>query len=378
MEKSKKKSFKIIKIILLFFAVVIIAGGIFVKLDTTAAADFTDNVLRPVIGNKAVLALEKTFFNLSDSLDKASKKSPVVPQFNDKTSTTTIEPTPPKVNLDLSLIPTDNSFSPLRDEGIWRTLPLQAFPDQIIMADTFTRPDITRPYAVVTVVQADMTKLSIGSVAGIKQPGGPAGKPGPGIVPTDIVNSGKLIAAFNGGFQYSDGHFGMIVGDTTYLPLLKNLGTVVGYTDGTFNIINYTGQPLGDNVAFVRQNCPILINDGVISAVTSKNDIFYGLPAGDGINFYTWRSGLGITKSGNLLFAVGNNLTATTLANALKSAGAVNAIQLDINPTWVRFNIFTYLNDGKYSSIPLTNELTDGSKSYLNGYQKDFFYLYQR
>ena len=102
------------------------------------------------------------------------------------------------------------------------------------------------------------------------------------------------------------------------------------------------------------------------------------MPSQGTINFYTWRSGIGITKEGNLLYAVGNNLTPTTLAAALKSAGAVNAIQLDINPTWVRFNIFTSLGGGEYNSTTLTKELKDGSKQYLNGYEKDFFYLYQK
>ena len=90
---------------------------------------------------------------------------------------------------------------------------------------------------------------------------------------------------------------------------------------------------------------------------------------------YTWRTGLGITSNGNLIFAVGNNLTPTTLAIALKMAGAVNAIQLDINPNWVRFNIFDTIGNGKYNSRPLTRDLKDGSSAYLNGYSKDFFYV---
>jgi hypothetical protein len=75
---------------------------------------------------------------------------------------------------------------------------------------------------------------------------------------------------------------------------------------------------------------------------------------------------------------VGNSLTPTTLAVALKMAGAVDAIQLDINPNWVRFNIFNTLGDGNYNSKPLTRDLKDGSTTYLNGYSKDFFYVYKK
>jgi len=47
----------------------------------------------------------------------------------------------------------------------------------------------------------------------------------------DTQNSGKLIAAFNGGFQEKDGHYGMIVEIKTYLPLQKDLATLVAYNN---------------------------------------------------------------------------------------------------------------------------------------------------
>lgn len=59
-------------------------------------------------------------------------------------------------------------------------------------------------------------------------------------------------------------------------------------------------------------------------------------------------------------------------------AGVVSAIQLDINPHWVRFNISNPTGFGTYDSTPLNAAMDDGAKEYLNGYQKDFFYLYKR
>jgi hypothetical protein len=375
-EKPKNKAWKIVKICLICIGVLLVSAVLFIKFDTAAAAQLTDNVLRPVIGDDRILSLEKTFFNLSDSVDRVTKKAPEVPQFIDQGQSTTLPVS--LSNLVLTPIPLNKTLAPLQGEGVWNNHPLVAYPGQEVMADTFTRPDPDRPFAVTTIVQVDSTKISIGSVAGIKQPGGPVGKPGPGVVPSDIIDSGKLIAAFDGGFQYHDGQFGMIVGNTTYLPLKKGQGTIIGHIDGTFNIVNYTGQDLGSDIAFVRQNCPLLIDNGNIMTSDAKNNIFYGMPNKGTVNFYTWRSGIGINKNGNLIFAVGNNLTPTTLATALRSAGAINAMQLDINPTWVRFNIFESLGGGKYSSTPLTKELKDGSKEYLSGYEKDFFYLYQK
>lgn len=95
-------------------------------------------------------------------------------------------------------------------------------------------------------------------------------------------------------------------------------------------------------------------------------------------DIYTWRSGLGITQNGNLIYAVGNNLIPDTLAAALKMGGAIDAMQLDINPYWVRFNIFDTKGDGTYNTSTLMKGIYNGSREYLNGYIKDFFYVYKR
>jgi hypothetical protein len=221
-----------------------------------------------------------------------------------------------------------------------------------------------------------MKAMMLDAVAGTQQPGGPVGNPGPGKIPEAIVANGNLIAAFDGGFQYRDGKYGMIVGDKTYLPLEKDVGSLVGYKDGTLKIVDYTGQDLGTGITFVRQNCPILIENGEVFAINEKNKKLWGRTFNADI--YTWRSGVGLTKDGNLIYAVGNNLAPETLAQALKMGGADSAIQLDINPFWVRFNIFEPNGTGAYSTSTLIKNLKDGSKEYLNGYTKDFFYVYKK
>lgn len=369
-----KKS-KILKIVGGSVVAVLIALVLFIKFDTPAAAEFTDNVLRPLLGPNIVIPLEKLYFNASDKLAQTTYNANTQqgPHFvDDNSSTDNIAGS----RLNLNMIPVSNRFPPVKGEGIWKNRPLKLFPNQEVMAYTFVRPDKNRPYAYVTLVQMDMKELHLSAVAGTKQPAGIIGKPGPGVVPADLAQSGNLVAAFDGGFQYRDGQYGMIVGDTTYLPLQQNIGTLVGYKDGTLKIVNYTGQSLGDNIEFVRQNCPILIEDGTVAVTQQKNKALWGRTLTSDI--FTWRSGVGITKEGNLLFAVGNNLTPETLAYALQAGGAVNAIQLDINPYWVRFNIFDTLGDGKYHVATLLKEIHDGSAQYLHGYTKDFFYAYKK
>ncbi len=355
----------------IIFTIIVIG---FIKLNTTAAAEFTDNVLRPILGADTVIFFEKIFFNVSDKIQQitTNQKNIQSPQFGDFSQYNSNQ----AKGLELTTIPASNSFDKLRGEGVWKIMKLTAFPNKGVMAYTFVRPDPNRPYSIVTIAQIDMSQMNLGIVAGIKEPGGQAGNPGPGKVPTELVNSNKLVAAFDGGFQYKDGRYGMMVNGKTYLPLQNNLGTVVGYKNGVLKIFNYRGQNLGNNVAFIRQNCPILVEDGQSGVMDINNKRLWGRTPSTSI--YTWRTGLGLTKNGNLLFAVGNSLTPKTLANALLLAGAQNAVQLDINPNWVRFNIFSPIGMGKYDSKPLTHDLKNGATSFLNGYSKDFFYIYKK
>jgi hypothetical protein len=355
------------------FLLVVVGGlGLFIKFDTGAAAEFTDNYLRPLLGPEVVVGMEKYYYNLTDKIQQVTynPKAGTLVHFLDQGNAANL----PGNRLNLKSIAITN-FSPLPEEGVWKNRPLKLFPNQEVMAYTFVRPDPARPYATTTLVQIDTKAIHVSAVAGTTQPAGPVGMPGPGKVPTNIDQGGNLIAAFDGGFQYRDGQYGMIVDGTTYLPLKNNLGTLVGYKDGSLKIINYTGQDLGKNVEFVRQNCPILVQDGQVAVTSPKNKAMWGRTLSSGI--YTWRSGVGITNEGNLIYAVGNNLTPETLAAALQAGGATNAIQLDINPYWVRFNIFDTNGQGGYTTSTLIKELQDGSKQYMNGYSKDFFYLYK-
>ncbi len=347
----------------------------FIKFDTAAAANFTDQFLRPMIGDSQVISLETIFFNVSDAINQVKYRFIKPANLFIAGNAPPLSATSTSVEsstLDLSPLPVAGSNA-AAGAGIWQNLPLSLFPGDIVLADTFVNPDPSRPYAFVTLVQMDMSRLRLWSVAGTQEPGGKVGKPGPGVIPQNIQKQGILVAAFDGGFQYRDGQYGMAVGSTTYLPLKDGLATLVGYHDGSLAIVKYEGQNLGSNISFIRQNCPMLIENGVIETQNDANRALWGRTITSSI--YTWRSGIGITAKGNLIFAIGNSLVPSTLAEALASAGAVNAMQLDINPYWVRFNIFNNYQHGAYSHSTVMKGVFDGSSNYLNGYQKDFFYV---
>jgi hypothetical protein len=348
-----------------------------------------DNVLRPVIGNRATIGLESEMLNLSDAIKRVAYGTVITPNANIynsqpaskfKTSASESDAASLAKTQAINLAPLNvfqPTFTKLAGEGIWSPVALPQFGGQPLMARTFVRPDPARSYAIVALVQMNMHALHLHAVAGTEHPGAVLGHPGPGVIPAAATGSDGLVAAFNGGFQYIDGQYGMVVGDTTYVPLKPGVGTLTIYQDGTLSINRYSPASVAlKPVEAIRQNGPLILDGGNITPdVISGGYAVWGRTTTN--SMYTWRSGVGLTKNGNLIYAVGPSLTAQTLAEALKAGGAVEAIQLDINAYWVRFVTFTEQSPGNYSYESILNTLANGGSEYLNGYNKDFFYVTQ-
>lgn len=373
---------------LVTLAIMVVIGLGVIRFYPDVAANLADSVLRPVIGDNATIALEAFFFAANDQLKQlvfSTGGKPSANIFNQTVAASThvrATPTPlatpkgppPIPPLDLSPIaPISVAFAPLAGEGAWSQIVVPQLPGQTVMARTFVRPDAARSYAIASLVKLDMHKLALHAVAGTQQPGGPIGHGGTGVIPSADQTGGELVAAFNGGFQYKDGRYGMVIGPKIYVPLLPDLATLSIYHNGKVEIgpsVDTTQGP----VDAVRQNGPLIIDHGVVTPDTADGGMLrWGLTVTN--SMYTWRSGVGVTASGNLVYAVGPSLTAHTLAVALKSAGAVNAMQLDINPYWVRFILFDPAAKGGYTYESLLKNMQNGGYNYLHGYQKDFFYL---
>ena len=142
-----------------------------------------------------------------------------------------------------------------------------------------------------------------------------------------------VVAAFNGGFKLTYTNVGFMSGGRVAVALKPGLASIVTYTDGTSNIgAWHSGVPSARKTVFsVLQNQYLLVDRGVAAAnVTSCVIACWGVTIQNLI--VVPRSGLGITATGQLLWAAGEQLSPTELANALVSAGAVRAIELDINP----------------------------------------------
>ena len=375
MSKHKKLSlpFKIFVALLICFILATSVSLIEIAKYPEDAANFADNVLRPLFGSKAVITIEGIVFGVQDKINKAKNSNPITTNYtsniNEAAANTGISESfiliPPNIK------PLVGFSDPLADEGIWKNI------EGTSLYTTFVRTDPTRSFSVVNLVFIPSKNVSIGAVAGTKHPGGELKQNGTGIVPTDIQNSGKLIAAFNGGFQEKDGHYGMYANGITYVPMQNGLATVFIYKNGKVAIQKFDSSLMTNDVLVARQNGPLLIDNGQVSNSTSKGiALWAGTSAGD---YVTWRSGLGITANGDLIYAVGPSLTPQSLGDALRLAGCTEAMQLDINNFWVRFVIFTWNQNGSfYNYQPLTKSLPNAGKQFLTGDEKDFFYLYTK
>ncbi len=89
-----------------------------------------------------------------------------------------------------------------------------------------------------------------------------------------------------------------------------------------------------------------------------------------------WRTGVGIDRRGNLIYAAANYQTVITLAKILQRAGAVRAMQFDINPEWP--TLITYKHPGRLSPTKVVPNVMQPSTRYLVPDDRDFFAVYRR
>ena len=97
---------------------------------------------------------------------------------------------------------------------------------------------------------------------------------------------------------------------------------------------------MNNQIASVRQNLDLIVDHGAaVPGLASQNSVKWGKTLGG--TFNVWRSGLGVTKSGAIIYVGGPSLSISDLANVLVRAGAVRGMELDINTDWVQFSAYT-------------------------------------
>jgi hypothetical protein len=184
----------------------------------------------------------------------------------------------------------------------------------------------------------------------------------------------RLLATFNSGFKLGDSHGGFVVGGVTYAAMRDGQATLVGYRDGRVDVIDWhAGVDAPANVSFARQNLPLIVNEGRLNPNLS-NGPEWGATVGSAV--LVWRSGIGVDRHGDLIYAAGPDQTVASLARLLRRAGAVRAMELDINSYWVSF--ITYGAPGARDPRNLLSDIERPASRYLEPDDRDFFTVYSR
>lgn len=266
----------------------------------------------------------------------------------------------------------------LPGEGLWTAsvAPASGLDPLPLIAKAYIRPDPVRPYAIATILRFDLRFLALHMVPGTTEPGGPVGMAGTGTIPRVDQRPGMLLAAFNGGFKYADGTYGMMVNRTVYVRPIANAATLAITSRGRVFMGAWGGDRRltlsNQKLVSWRQNGSLLIDHGVVNPLAA-NDGAWGTTVLN--NVHTWRSAVGLAPNHTLLYVAGNALSVSTLARVLKEAGARTAIEMDINPFWVRAFFYGRNPARRLTMAALRPDMAGAGTNFLGPYSRDFFYL---
>jgi hypothetical protein len=406
MKRAIPRPVKILSIIFLVLLAICIGGYIAIDIRPSLGAQGA-NMLRSAFGAEPVARLESAVFQVQDAIHQweyrlgvrpavpwssTSAKMPspsigFIPSTPTATSaspsvTPNITATAPTVEPSPTLSATPVRWPPtaipangtLPGEGQWAPY----FTDSrghMVGYRTFVQPDPSRPYTVVAIVAVDLSQTRLHYMLGFAEPKSDVVKNRTGAIPEEDRKPGILLATFNGGFLTDHGHYGVMVNGKTLMPMREGFGTLAIYQDGRVQI-GVWGADLTsyDGIAVLRQNGPMIIEDGKVNPQTGDDSPEYWGYTVHG-EVATWRSAIGLSADGKTLYyTVGASMTISSLAQALKAAGMDAAIQLDINYYWVLFCTIRFDKDVP-TSLPLLAEMKDNVNRYLHKSERDYFYL---
>ncbi len=262
----------------------------------------------------------------------------------------------------------------LPGEGAWRVLEtVKGYP---AIFGTFLRPSAVYSSYVAGIVSMDQRLVRLQLRPGAEDPG-----PGPWKAATWLPPGTRrgLLATFNGGFKLDSAGGGFYLNGASKGALVNGAASVVYYRNGTIKIGSWGSElRMTPNVVGVRQNLKLLVDHGKVPAAVNQ-DVLANWGATLGGGYYVWRSGLGITKDGRVIFVYGPALDAKELASLLRRAGATEALQLDINPEWMSYD---YYKAGSHPSDPTPHALLPTQQGsvyrYYQVYSRDFTVVYAR
>ena len=148
--------------------------------------------------------------------------------------------------------------------------------------------------------------------------------------------------------------------------------SLVTYADGHVDVGLWgRDDVMTPAVTAVRQNLELIVDGGkLVPGLVDANSSQWGATVGN--QTYVWRSGVGITAHGNLVYAAGPGLNVETLAEILRRAGCVRAMELDINSYWTSFTFYAPAAAGNLRASNLLASMVRSPTRYLTDGTRDF------
>jgi hypothetical protein len=259
----------------------------------------------------------------------------------------------------------------LAGEGIWRPTFAAGGSSPPVLVTSF-RPDPRYPQVVAGVAWINRARTSTWLYPGRLEPAVSMPSRGPMEIPPSKRRT--LVAAFNSGFKLSDSGGGFASGGHTYAAMKPGLATIVRYRNGATDVRAWNGSGnVGSGVIYARQNLPLIVNRGRLNPNLSDGPE-WGATLGNAVR--VWRSSLGVDRLGNLLYGAANYQTVGSLAKIMIRAGAVRAMEMDINAYWPSF--ITYRRPGAVGAANILPGMARSAQRYLTPDDRDFFGVFER
>ncbi len=264
---------------------------------------------------------------------------------------------------------------PLPGEGQWREV--EAVKGIPAVFKTYIRFSKVYSSYYAGVVSMDQRLVKFDLQPGTEDPG-----PGHWGAPLDIPSGHRtgLIATFNSGFRINSSGGGFYLHGRFDGALVKGVASEVYYKDGKLAIGNWGHGKLrmGPDIAAVRQNLHLIVVNGEVPRTVDK-DVLSSWGATLGGGYYVWRSGVGVTRNGRVIFVYGPELDVRTLAELLQRAGAVSAMELDINPDWMSFMYYlAKKHPGNPAPVNLLRNQIQPPDRYYYPSNRDFTAVFSR
>ena len=261
--------------------------------------------------------------------------------------------------------------NPLPNEGQWQTV-------VTVQGEPAVRVAALRPDAQHTSFVAGVMWIDPNLVRGQLQPGfqDPGGKwqASDEIAPAD---RSSVVAVFNAGFRLNASRGGYYSEGRTVVPLQNGAASLVLDKNGVASVGSWNQEVhMGPDVASVRQNLVMLVDNGKVNPSCSSGGDVWGATLGN--NAYIDRSAFGITATGAEVYVGGPALSVCTLGRILQDAGVVRGMELDINPDWISGAYFHDQPTGNPQGFRLYPQQKLPATKYFQPSSRDWFGWYAR